>query len=121
MSIEDLNNQRFSFVVGIAAEHASGEGFHSDIRWLSEAFNEYFLWHEEQVKEGLLLSFGETSSVSRNVCAGKIARAVRFSHGADEQQCRKLSASLGRIVSSDYLRTISISVRNRKRKKTFAL
>lgn len=98
MSIEELNRQRFSFVVGIAAEHATGEGLHSDIRWLSEAFNEYFQWHEYQVKEGVLPS--SDCHYSRDVCAGKITREVRFSHGASEQQLRKLSASLARIVSS---------------------
>ena len=103
MTIEEQDKQKYQSVVNIAVEHATDKGLQRGFGWLQKAFNEYFDWHEGQVEDGALLTFGGQpySDHNRRVCAGKLARTVRFEYVTDESQLRRLSHSLAQIVDGE--------------------
>lgn len=93
---EEQNEQRFLQVRDAAWQAARG----GDTEDLKEAFGDYFRWHEELVQDSKLLTFGGLpySQHNRAVCAGQLARAVRFDYNADEQQLRRLSKVFAEII-----------------------
>ena len=93
---EDINEQRFLQVRDAAWQVAKG----GNPLELKEAFDEYFRWHEQLVQDYKLLTFGGQpfSNHNRTVCAGQLARAVRFDYDASEQQLRRLSKALADIL-----------------------
>ena len=95
-SYEQINDQRFRQVRDAAWEVAKG----GDPEDLKVAFGDYFDWHEQCVQDSKLLTFGGMpySQHNRAVCAGQLARAVRFDYEASDQQLRRLSKVLADIL-----------------------
>ena len=95
-SYEQINDQRFRQVRDAAWEVAKG----GDPEDLKVAFGDYFDWHEQCVQDYKLLTFGGMpySQHNRAVCAGQLARAVRFDYEASDQQLRRLSKELADIL-----------------------
>ena len=93
---EDINEQRFLQVRDAAWAVAQG----GDMEDLKEAFRDYFDWHEQCVQDDKLLTFGGMpfSQHNRTVCAGQLARAVRFDYNADEEQLRRLTKVFADIL-----------------------
>ena len=110
------SDKKWAKILQYAWEHATGEGMHKGYRWLQDAFEEYFLDHEERVEKGTMWSFGgqSFSDHNRTVFAAQIARALRYNEGGyegprlNDEQFEKLTDTLQYIKEHPAKKQIKI-------------
>ena len=91
-------------LIETSKQYATGKGMQSGFRWLEDAFNEFFEWHEEQVERGKLPSFGGTtgSKHNREVLAGKIAQelgnGIGGQHVLNDKELQELKKGLDTVI-----------------------
>lgn len=79
-------DKKFAELLQYAQEYARGEGSHKGYRWLQDAFEDYFEYHEQRVEKGIMASFGgmSFSDCNRKTFAAQIARSLRFNENGYE-------------------------------------